>query len=81
MPYLQKHWAFVPPTYFSQSCWTPSIHKNQETLLGDGESVELNVEARALYSYAQGLMLNSYVISHYFCMDKQYINCQLKYPF
>lgn len=30
---------------------------------------------------SSGLILNSYVISHYFCINKQYINCQLKYPF
>lgn len=32
--------------------FVPSTHKTQETFLGEGESVELNMEARSLYSYS-----------------------------
>lgn len=30
----------------------PNTHKTQETLLGEGERGELNMEARTLYSYS-----------------------------
>lgn len=38
---------------FQSELLNANTHKSQENLLGEGESGELNMEARALYSYGQ----------------------------